>query len=61
MSALVAMGEMELVMGSGKVITAANIFEIENTAHRDYITFRCIRKPRGYNFAALKLLFLSYI
>ena len=61
MAALVAMGEMELVMGSGKVITAANIFEIENTAHRDYITFRCIRAPRGYNFAALKLLFMSLV
>lgn len=61
MAALVAMGEMELVMGSGKVITAANIFEIENTVHRDYITFRCIRAPRGYNFATLKLLFMSLV
>ena len=61
MAALVAMGEMELVMGSGKVITAANIYEIENTVHRDYITFRCIRAPRGYNFATLKLLFMSLV
>ena len=61
MAALVATGEIELVMGSGKVITAANIAEIENTGHRDYITFRCIRNPRGYNFAALKVLFMGLV
>lgn len=61
MAALVALGEIELVMGSGKVITAANINEIENTTHRDYITFRCIRAPRGYNFAALKVLFMGFV
>lgn len=61
MAALVALGEIELVMGSGKVITAANIQEIEGTTHRDYITFRCIRSPRGYNFAALKILFMSLV
>lgn len=61
MSALVALGEIELVMGSGKVITAANISEIEGTTHRDYITFRCIRSPKGYNFAALKVLFMELV
>lgn len=61
MSALVAMGEIELVMGSGKVITAANISEIENATHRDYITFRCIRNPKGYNFASLKVLFMGIV
>ena len=61
MATLVALGEIELVMGSGKVITAANIQEIEGTTHRDYITFRCIRSPRGYNFAALKVLFMGLV
>lgn len=61
MAALVAMGEIELVMGSGKVITAANIAEIESTTHRDYITFRCIRNPKGFNFAALKILFMGLV
>ena len=61
MSVLVAMGEIELVMGSGKVITAANISEIENATHRDYITFRCIRNPKGYNFASLKVLFMGIV
>ena len=61
MATLVALGEIELVMGSGKVITAANISEIEGYTHRDYITFRCIRAPRGYNFAALKVLFMALV
>ena len=61
MATLVALGEIELVMGNGRIITAANINEIESTDHRDYVTFRCIRAPRGYNFAALKVLFLALV
>ena len=61
MAALVAMGEIELVLGNGHPLTAANIGEIESLGHRDYILFRCIRQPRGYNFATLKALFMTFI
>ena len=61
MSALVAMGEIELVLGNGHVLTASNIGEIEQLVHRDYITFRCFRSPRGFNFASLKVLFMALV
>lgn len=63
MAALVAMGEIELVEGNGHVLTAANISEIETMSRQnhDYINFRCIRQPRGYNFALLKVLFMGLV
>jgi len=60
-AALVAMGEIELVEGNGHVLTAANINEIEGLQHREYITFRCIREPHGYNYAVLKELFMGLV
>jgi hypothetical protein len=60
---LVALGEIELVLSNGHILTAANISEIESMTRQnhDYINFRCIRQPHGYNYALFKVLFMALV
>ncbi len=61
MSAMVALGEIDIVMPQGKNINAGNIQEILTLPTSAYYSFSHIRFPKGANMAAIKEIFKSIV
>lgn len=59
LSAMVAMGEIEIDMPGGKNINAANLREIVDLSPEAFYSFSHIRAPKGMNVAAVRELFLG--
>lgn len=58
LAVMVALGYIEIDV-SGKIINAANIGEIVNCPKEDHYCFKCIRRPRGVDYAAMRELSLG--
>ena len=61
LSALAASGELEIVLSSGKAINAGNMHELRNVEKEDYFAFTHVKRPKGVNEAALKVMFLGLV
>lgn len=61
LSALVALGEIEIDYAGGKNINAANIKDIVDLAPDGFYSFSHLRRPKGMNVAAVRELFLGII
>ena len=59
LSAMVALGEIDIVLPQGKNINAGNIQEVQNLPSSAYYSFSHIRPPKGANMAAIKEIFKS--
>lgn len=59
LSAMVALGEIDIVLPQGKSINAGNIQEILNLPSSSYYSFSHVRFPKGANMAAIKEIFKS--
>lgn len=57
MSALAALGEIEITLNSGKSINSTNLSDLKDLLPQDFYSFTHIKQPKGLNLAALKLLF----
>jgi len=61
LSALAALGELEIVLSTGRVINAGSLDELRNVDKEDYFSFSHVKHPRGVNEAALKVLFTGLL
>lgn len=59
LSALVALGEIEIDYTGGKNINAANMKEIVDLPKEGFYSFSHLRRPKGMNVAAVRELFLG--
>ncbi len=59
LSAMVAMGEIEIELSDGNSINAANLMEIVDLPREMYYGFTHIRKPQNMNVAAVRELFIG--
>jgi len=60
-SALTALGEIEIALNSGKTINSTNLFEFRDIQKQDFYSFSHIKPPKGLNLAALKVLFVGML
>lgn len=61
LSALVALGEIEITLPSGKTINATTIAQIKSIDKLDMYQFSHIRRPKAVNLAAIRELFLQLL
>jgi hypothetical protein len=61
MSALAALGEIEITLNSGKSINSTNLNELKDIQKQDFYLFTHIKPPKGLNLAALKIMFMSLL
>ena len=61
MAALVALGEIEIMLNSGKAISSNNLNELKDIQKEDFFSFSHIKPPKGFNEAALKALFIGLL
>lgn len=61
MATLVALGEIEIVLNSGKAINSTNLNELKDLPKEDFYAFTHIKTPKGFNEAALKAMFLGIL
>lgn len=61
MSTLVALGEIEITLSSGKTINAANIGEIAKLDKQEMFQFSHIRRPKEVNIAAIREMFMQLL
>lgn len=56
-SVLVGLGEIEITLNSGENINSTNLEKLLSLSQQDFYQFSHIKPPRGFNLAALRLLF----
>ena len=61
LSAMVALGEIDIVLPQGKSINAGNLQEILTLPSSAYYSFSHVRFPKGANMAAIKEIFISLV
>ncbi len=61
LATLAALGEIEIVLSSGKAINASNLQDLRSVEKEDYFAFTHVKEPRGVNEAALKTMFLGLL
>ena len=61
MATLSALGEIEIVLNSGKAINSTNLNELKDIQKEDFYAFTHIKTPKGFNEAALKAMFLGIL
>jgi hypothetical protein len=61
MSALAAMGEVEITLQSGTGINSTNLHLLDNIEKEDFYGFNHIKRPKGINRAVLKVLFMGLL
>lgn len=61
LSAMVALGEIDIVLPQGKNINAGNLQEILTLPSSAYYSFSHVRFPKGANMAAIKEIFKSLV
>ncbi len=61
MSTLSALGELEIVLNSGKSINSTNLIELKEIQKQDFYSFSHVKLPKGLNLAALKLMFIEML
>lgn len=58
---LAALGDIEIVLSSGKSINSTNLNELKDLQTQDYFSFTHIKHPKGLNLAAVKVMFLGML
>jgi len=61
MSALAAMGEIEITLNSGTGINSTNLHLLKDVIKEDFYGFNHVKPPKGINRAALKVLFMGLL
>lgn len=61
LAAMVAQGEIEIVLPQGKTINAGNINEVVSFSGAAFHNFNHVRLPKGANMAAIKEIFRSVV
>lgn len=61
MSALAALGEIEITLSSGKSINSTNLDDLRDIQKQDFYSFSHIKPPKGLNLAALKTMFIGIL
>lgn len=61
LSAMVAIGEIEIDLPGGKNINAANLKEIIDLPRETFYAFSHVRRPKGMNVSAVRELFLGIL
>lgn len=61
MATLAALGEIEIILNSGKSINSTNLNELKDIQKQDFFSFTHIKPPKGLNLAALKTMFIGMI
>ena len=61
LAAMVAQGEIEIVLPQGKTINAGNINEVIGFTSAAFHNFNHVRQPKGANMAAIKEIFRSVV
>ena len=61
MAALAALGEIEITLNSGESINSTNLEKLANLTPQDFYQFSHIKPPKGFNLAALRLLFIGLL
>jgi hypothetical protein len=61
MATLVALGEIEIMLNSGKAINSTNLNDLKDIQKEDFYAFSHIKTPKGFNEAALKAMFMGIL
>jgi hypothetical protein len=61
MATLAALGEIEIMLNSGKTINASNLNELKDVQKEDFYSFTNVKTPKGFNEAALKTMFIGIV
>ena len=61
MSALAAMGEIEITLNSGTGINSTNLNLLKDVVKEDFFGFNHVKPPKGINRAVLKVLFMGLL
>lgn len=61
MATLVALGEIEITLSSGKAVNSTNLNELKDIQKEDFYSFTNIKTPKGFNEAALKVMFMGVL
>ena len=61
MATLAALGEIEIMLNSGKTINASNLNELKDVLKEDFYSFTNVKTPKGFNEAALKTMFIGIV
>ena len=61
LSTLAALGELEIVLSSGKSINSTNLNDLKSIDKEDFYSFTHVKPPKGINEAALKALFVGLL
>ena len=61
LATLAALGELEIVLSSGKSINSTNLNDLKDIGKEDFYSFTHIKPPKGVNEAALKAMFVGLL
>jgi hypothetical protein len=61
LATLAALGELEIVLSSGKTINSTNLNDLRDIAKEDFYSFTHAKSPKGVNEAALKAMFVGLL